>query len=172
MLGPVEVVVIGFPENRFNGRIIPEVETLIDRGIINVVDGVLIRKDALGGIQLIEFDEPTLDIELGRFQSLMSDIVHDLVVAPIAALIAIVVIRRAPAITRAPLRAALFGSAVVVAVAWPALRGYGRMRTPDNASVQPLNYATAVATVVAVVWVISALWLGVIWIRKRDHLPA
>ena len=100
------------------------------------------------------------------------DIVHDLVVAPIAAVIGIVVIRRAPAIARAPLRAALFGSAVVVAVAWPALRGYGRMRTPDNASVQPLNYATAVATVVAVVWVTSALWLGVIWLRERHHLPA
>jgi hypothetical protein len=100
------------------------------------------------------------------------DIVHDLVVAPIVAVIGMVVIRRAPAITRPPLRAALFGSAVVVAVAWPALRGYGRMRTPDNASVQPLNYATAVGTVVGVVWVISALWLGVIWFRARRHLPA
>jgi hypothetical protein len=100
------------------------------------------------------------------------DIVHDLVVAPIVAVIGMVVIRGAPAITRAPLRAALFGSAVVVAVAWPALRGYGRMRTPDNASVQPLNYATAVGTVVGVVWVISALWLGVIWFRARRHLHA
>jgi len=100
------------------------------------------------------------------------DIVHDFVVAPIAAVIGIIVIRRAPSITRAPLRAALFGSAVVVAVAWPALRGYGRMRTPDNASVQPLNYATAVATVVGVVWVISALWLGVIWLRERRHVPS
>ncbi len=100
------------------------------------------------------------------------DIVHDLIVAPIVAVIGIVVIRRAPAIARAPLRAALFGSAVVVAVAWPALRGYGRLRTPDNASVQPLNYATAVATVVGVVWVISALWLSVIWLRERRRLPA
>ncbi|HTD50642.1 MAG TPA: hypothetical protein VK771_08585 [Acidimicrobiia bacterium] len=100
------------------------------------------------------------------------DIVHDVIVAPIVGLIGIVVIRRAPAIARAPLRAALFGSAVVVAVAWPALRGYGRMRTPDNASVQPLNYATAVATVVGVVWVISALWFGVIWFRERRRLTA
>ncbi len=97
------------------------------------------------------------------------DIVHDLIVAPIVAVIGIVVIRRAPVMTRAPLRAALFGSAVAVAVAWPALRGYGRMRTPDNASVQPLNYATAVGTVVGVIWVMSALWLAVIWLRMRPH---
>ncbi len=91
----------------------------------------------------------------------------DLVVAPVAALIGVAVIRRVPALARAPLRAALFGSAVAVAVAWPELRSYGRMRTPDNKSVQPLNYTTAVATVVGVVWIVSALWLAVIIVR--DH---
>jgi len=87
-----------------------------------------------------------------------SDIVHDAIVAPIAGLLGVVVVRRLPAATRAPFRAALFGSAIVIAVAWPALRGYGRLRAPDNTTVQPLDYATAVITVIAVVWTVCALW--------------
>ena len=95
------------------------------------------------------------------------NVLHDAVVAPIAALIGLLLIRRAPAVTRAPLRAALFGTALVLALAWPALRGYGRARAPDNASVQPLNYATATATVIAVVWAICALWLAAVLLRQR-----
>ena len=68
---------------------------------------------------------------------------------------------------RGPLRAALFGSAVMVAIAWPGIRHYGRMRAPDNVSVQPLNYATSTATAVAVVWVIAAVWLAVAIVRAR-----
>jgi hypothetical protein len=100
------------------------------------------------------------------------DLVHDLVVAPIAALVAIVVLRRTPAIARGPLRAALFGSAVMVAIAWPGIRHYGRMRAPDNVSVQPLNYATSTATAVAVVWAIAALWLAIAIVRTRGKAAA
>jgi hypothetical protein len=95
------------------------------------------------------------------------DLLHDLVVAPLAALVGVVVLRRLPATWRGPLRAALFGTAIVIAVAWPALRAYGRDRTPDNPSVQPLHYATSVATAIGVVWVIAAVWLGVALVR--DH---
>jgi hypothetical protein len=95
------------------------------------------------------------------------NLAHDFVVAPLTALVAYVVLRRTPAIARAPLRAALFGSAVMIAVAWPDIRSYGRMRAPDNATVQPLNYATSVATAVGVVWAIAALWLVVVLLRAR-----
>jgi hypothetical protein len=87
------------------------------------------------------------------------DLVHDFLIAPVAGAIAFVLLRRAPSGARAPVRFALFTSAVVVAIAWPALRGYGRMRAPDNKSVQPLNYATAVGTVIATIFVVSVLWL-------------
>ncbi len=100
-----------------------------------------------------------------------ADIVHDLVVAPVAAVVAFVVLRRVPTVVRAPLRAALFGSAVAVAVAWPAIRHYGRMRTPDNPTVQPLNYATSTLTVIAVVVAISLMWLIVAVVRAR-RVPA
>jgi len=100
------------------------------------------------------------------------DLLHDLIVAPIAALVAFVVLRRTPAVARDPLRAALFGSAVMIAVAWPGIRHYGRMRAPDNISVQPLNYATSTATAVAVVWAIAAVWLTVALARARVHKAA
>ena len=95
------------------------------------------------------------------------DLLHDLIVAPIAALVAFAVLHRTPAVARGPLRAALFGSAVMIAVAWPGIRHYGRMRAPDNISVQPLNYATSTATAVGVVWVIAATWLAIALVRAR-----
>jgi hypothetical protein len=54
-------------------------------------------------------------------------------------------------------------SAVVVLVAWPALRGHGRATVPDNPTVQPLHYPTAVA------WVLAAVWSGVAawWLLRR-----
>jgi hypothetical protein len=95
------------------------------------------------------------------------DLLNDFVVLPIAALVGVLVLRRVPEIGRGPLRGALFTSAIVVAVAWPALRGYGRMRAPDNISVQPLNYATAVGAVLVVVWVGAAIWFVIALIRAR-----
>ena len=102
------------------------------------------------------------------------DVVHDFVVAPIVAMVAFLVLRRANDLVRPPLRAALFASAITVAIAWPALRMYGRMRTPDNTSVQPLDYATAVATVLAVVWLLAAVWFAITLFRsarRRRRAP-
>jgi hypothetical protein len=95
------------------------------------------------------------------------DVIHDVVVAPVAALVGIVLVARVPEVARAQLRAALFTTAIVVAVAWPGIRAYGHMRVPDNGSVQPLNYATAVPTVVAFVWVVCGLWFIVDLRRSR-----
>ena len=48
------------------------------------------------------------------------------------------------------------------------MRGYGRARTPDNPTVQPLDYATAVMTVVIVIWILAAVWLAVRLVRRRS----
>ena len=55
----------------------------------------------------------------------------------------------------------------MIAVAWPGIRHYGRMRAPDNATVQPLNYATATLTAIGVVVAVAAVWFLVDWIRAR-----
>ena len=35
-LGPIEVIVAGFPGNRFNGKIMPALQSLVDRDIVSV----------------------------------------------------------------------------------------------------------------------------------------
>jgi hypothetical protein len=49
-LGPVDWIVIEFPGSRFNGAIAPEIVQLADRGIIRVLDLLLIKKAEDGGL--------------------------------------------------------------------------------------------------------------------------
>ncbi|AMB58255.1 DUF6325 family protein [Microterricola viridarii] len=79
-LGPVEVLVIGFPENRFTGEIIPELERVVSSGTIAVIDGLFVRKDADGSTTFAEFDEIGVGSEvaalrgiLDRVEGLISD---------------------------------------------------------------------------------------------------
>jgi hypothetical protein len=46
---PVDVIIIGFPGNRFSGRIAPAVMELVDSGTIRVIDLLFVSKDA-GGV--------------------------------------------------------------------------------------------------------------------------
>ncbi|MCB1246218.1 MAG: DUF1269 domain-containing protein [Acidimicrobiia bacterium] len=57
MLGPIEVLVIGFPGNRFTGGILPELERLVDNDIIAIVDALFITKDDDGDVEFVEFAE-------------------------------------------------------------------------------------------------------------------
>ena len=103
-----------------------------------------------------------------------ADLLHDLVVAPVVCVLGFVIARRVSAAWRWPVRAATLTSALVLAVAYPALRGFGRDRVPDNRSVLPLDYPTAVATVLVVVWVVALIWGLASWgrrgsARRRDQ---
>jgi len=86
-----------------------------------------------------------------------ADLVHDFVLAPIAIGIGWLAGRVAPRAWRGPLQTGLFATGVVLIVGWAPWRGYGRSIVPDNPSVQPLDYSTAIATVLAVIWVGVAL---------------
>jgi hypothetical protein len=68
---------------------------------------------------------------------------------------------------RRPVRAGLFATFVVVLVGWAPLRGYGRDRVPDNPTVDPLDYATAIPTVLTVVWLFTLGWIAVAVRRGR-----
>ncbi|MGZ4549793.1 MAG: DUF6325 family protein [Blastococcus sp.] len=79
-LGPIELVVLGFPGSRFTGDIRPRIEELVDRKIVNVIDAVFIRKGADGAIELNELRELTDDPEastLGSFLSGQLDLISD-----------------------------------------------------------------------------------------------
>lgn len=98
-------------------------------------------------------------------------LVHDLLVAPVVCLVGLLLGRVVREPWRTPVRAGSIVSGVVLLVAWPALRGYGRDRVPDNRSVQPLDYTTAVLTVLAVVWAVVAVWLAARLTHGRRRTP-
>ena len=56
-LGPIEVLVLGFPGNQFNGEILPELQRLVESDTIHLIDGLLLRKDADGEVTFSEFGE-------------------------------------------------------------------------------------------------------------------
>ena len=69
-LGPIELLVIGFPGNRFTGGILPEIERLVDNDVITLVDALLIYKDVDGVVEILELDQIDAGEDvaaLGRF---------------------------------------------------------------------------------------------------------
>jgi len=73
-LGPIEVLVVGFPGNQFNGQIIPELEKLIDTDTISIVDGILVRKDDDGEVTFTEFDELGANADATRLAEIMDQL--------------------------------------------------------------------------------------------------
>ena len=57
MLGPIEVLVVGFPGNEFTGGILPELEKLVEAETITVVDALFITKAENGDVDFLEFDQ-------------------------------------------------------------------------------------------------------------------
>jgi len=51
---PVDVVIIGFPGNKFSGRIAPALMELVHSGTIRVIDLLFVTKDATGVVTTIE----------------------------------------------------------------------------------------------------------------------
>jgi hypothetical protein len=49
--------VVEFPGSEFRGEIIPELADLVQRGIVRVLDLVVIKKAPDGGIEAFEFDD-------------------------------------------------------------------------------------------------------------------
>jgi len=56
-LGPLEYVLIGFEGNRFTGQILPELVAARDKGIIRVIDLLLILKDEQGNTAVMELSD-------------------------------------------------------------------------------------------------------------------
>ena len=95
-----------------------------------------------------------------------ADLIHDFILAPVVIGIGWGVNRLVSLRWRPPIQAGLFATGVTLLIAWPGWRGYGRHLVPDNTSVQPLDYTTAILTVLAVIWITVAIWLA---LRLRGH---
>jgi Family of unknown function (DUF6325) len=70
-IGPVEYLVLGFPDNNFTGQIAPELMKLVDDGLINIIDLTFISKDVDGEVTVVEFDAVE---ELAAFAGLDAEI--------------------------------------------------------------------------------------------------
>lgn len=55
-LGPLEYIVIGFDGNRFDGSIGREIEKVVEKGIIRLVDVVFVGRGADGAAVILELD--------------------------------------------------------------------------------------------------------------------
>ena len=56
-LGPLEYLVVGFEGNRFHGQILSELRTAREKGIIRIVDLIVLKKDEQGNITALELSD-------------------------------------------------------------------------------------------------------------------
>jgi uncharacterized membrane protein len=55
--GPIDFIALEFPGNRFKGEILPDLFELADKGIIRIIDLVIIMKDQAGQVTVRELRE-------------------------------------------------------------------------------------------------------------------
>jgi len=55
--GPIDFIALEFPGNRFKGEILPDLFELVDKGIIRIIDLVIIMKDQDGQVAVRELRE-------------------------------------------------------------------------------------------------------------------
>ena len=56
-VGPVDVYIIGFPGNKFNGRVAPAIFELVENGTIRILDLLFVSKDAEGVTTVIQAED-------------------------------------------------------------------------------------------------------------------
>lgn len=72
-LGPIELLVIGFPGNEFTGGIMPEIERLVESGTITIVDAMMILKEDDGTLEFIEVQQIDAGHSIAALNSLLSE---------------------------------------------------------------------------------------------------
>jgi len=61
--GPIDVVMLSFPGNQFNGTIAPALRDLVVRGLVRVVDLLFVTKDDDGTVGSVELAGLGADLE-------------------------------------------------------------------------------------------------------------
>ena len=56
-IGPVEYLVVGFPGNKFTGKITPALQDLVKSGTIRILDIAFVTKDDQGNVGAFEIEE-------------------------------------------------------------------------------------------------------------------
>jgi hypothetical protein len=72
-MGPVELLVLKFPGNKFRGEIAPELQRLVDNRTIRVVDILFAIKEGDGEVTVLEIGELEDEIT-GQFDPVVADL--------------------------------------------------------------------------------------------------
>ncbi|MEU5955908.1 DUF6325 family protein [Streptomyces sp. NPDC047525] len=73
-VGPVDVAVVAFEGNRFNGEIVPALQALQKDGTVRILDMTFVRKAGDGTVDLVELADP----EVAQAFQAVADIQFDL----------------------------------------------------------------------------------------------
>jgi len=84
-IGPLEFVVIGCKGDRFTSEIVPELNSIQEKGLIRVVDLIFVRKDTDGTVKALEVHDLN-DEELAAFDPIKEDLMRILTPQDIALL--------------------------------------------------------------------------------------
>jgi hypothetical protein len=69
-MGPIDYIVVEFPQGRFTGEAVPLLVDLVDRGLIRILDFVFVRKDEDGVVRGVALSE--MEQELRVFEGVSS----------------------------------------------------------------------------------------------------
>lgn len=67
-LGPVDWIVVEFPETKLTGEIAPILKDLVDRELIRVLDLIFLTKDLDGGFEVLEVTDME-DSDIGELRA-------------------------------------------------------------------------------------------------------
>ena len=68
-LGPVDWIVVEFPDSRFKGEIAPALQDLVERELVRVLDLLVLKKDSDGTLEAFELS----DLDHGEIGDLWND---------------------------------------------------------------------------------------------------
>lgn len=143
-------------------------ETTSRRGLlVGLVLGLPVLAYGVGGV--VVDAARTHPGELARWM-VGANLANDLLVVPAALVVGRVGRRLTPDRWWPVVRGGLVASGVLVLVAWPFVRGYGR--DPANPSLLPRDYGAGLVAALAVVWLVVAATTVVVVLRGRRRGPA
>ena len=72
-LGPIELLVVGFPGSQFNGGILPALKDVVDRDVVSIVDCLLVTKDLDGNVGFVEIEDAGANDDVAALAELVGE---------------------------------------------------------------------------------------------------
>ena len=76
-IGPVDIAVVVFPGNRFNGEIAPALAALHDWGTVRILDLTFVSKDAVGHTTYVEVEDADVSEQYAQVKGHTFDLLSD-----------------------------------------------------------------------------------------------